>query len=58
MFKSKPSRPTEGNESNIPNVGNKGQASKPKKYRGNKPQNKLSPEPEAESDFQGWCTDL
>ena len=34
------------------------QASKPKKYRGKKPQNKPSPEPETETDFQVRCTDM
>ena len=58
MVESKPSRPLEGNESKISTDGNKGQASKPKKYRGKKPQNKPSPEPEAETDFQVWYTDL
>ena len=58
MFKSKPSRPTEGNESKILNVGNKGQSSKPKKYSGNKPQNKPSPDPKTDTDFQVRCTDL
>ena len=59
MVKSKPSRPPEGNELKIPTDGNKGQVSKPKKYRGKKqPRNKSSLEPETETDFQGWCTDL
>ena len=37
---------------------NKEKASKPKKYRGKKPQNKPIPEPETDTDFQGWCTNL
>ena len=37
---------------------NKGQASKPKKYRGKKPQNKPILEPKTETEFQGRCTDL
>ena len=36
----------------------KGQESKSKKYRGKKPQNKTSPEPEAETDLQGRFADL
>ena len=43
---------------NILNDGNKGQASKPNKYRGKKPQNKPSPKPKTETDFQGRCNDL
>ena len=58
MVKQKLSRPPEGNELNIPTDVNKGQASKPKKYRGNKPQNKPSPDIETETDFQGQCTEL
>ena len=58
MVKSKPSRPPEGNELKIPTDGNKVQASKPKKYRDKNPQNKPIPEPETETDFQGWYTDL
>ena len=58
MVKSKPSHPNEGNELKILNDGNKGQASNHKKYRGNKPKNKPSPEPETKTDSQGWCTDL
>ena len=58
MVESKPSRPPEGNESKIPTDGNKGKASNNKKYRGQKPRNKPSPDPKAETDFQGWCTDL
>ena len=58
MDKLKPSRPLEGDESKIPTDGNRVQASNSKKYRGNKPQNKLIPEPEAETDFQGRCTYL
>ena len=42
----------------IPTGGNKGQSSKPKKYRGKKPQNNPIQEPENETDFQGQCTDL
>ena len=58
-MESKPSRPPEGNELKIPTDGNKGQVSKPKKYRGNKQlRNKSSLEPETNTDFQGWCTDL
>ena len=58
MVKSKLYRPPEGNELKILTDGNKGQASKPKKCRGKKPQNKPSPEPKTETDFQGRCTDL
>ena len=58
MVELKPSHPTEGKESKILTDGNKGQASKPNKYRSNKPQNKPISEPEAETDLQGWCTDL
>ena len=58
MVKSKPSRPPDGNESKILTDSNKGKASKPKKYRGNKPWNKPSPEPEAKTDFQVRCTNL
>ena len=58
MVKSKPSCPPENDELKIPFYGNNGHASKNKKYRGNKPQNKPSPEPETETDFQGRCTDL
>ena len=58
MVESKPSRPPEVNELKIPNNGNQVQASNPKKYRGKKPQNKPSPEPETNTDFQGRCTDL
>ena len=58
MVKSKPSHPPEGNELKIPTDGNKGQTSKPKKYRGKKPRNKPSMEPETEYDFQGRCTEL
>ena len=58
MVESKPSRPPEGDKLKIPTDGEKGQASNPKNYRGNKPLNKLSPELETKTDFQGWCTDL
>ena len=58
MVKSKPSRPLEVNESKLPTDRNKGQASNNKKYRGKKSWNKPSPEPKAETDFQGRCTDL
>ena len=58
MVKSKPSRPPEVNESNIPTDGNKGQTFDPNKYRGKKPQNKPSPELEADTEIQGQCTDL
>ena len=59
MVESKPSGPPEGNELNFLTDGNKGQVSKPKKYIGKKqPWNKSSLEPETETDFQGWCTDL
>ena len=54
----KPSFPPEGNELNIPTDRNKGQASKTKMYRGKKHQNKPSPEPKTNTDFQGRCTDL
>ena len=37
---------------------NKGQDSNPKKYRDNKPQNKIIPEPKTETNFQARCTDL
>ena len=54
-----PSRSTEGNELKISTDGEKGQVSKPKKYRGKKQlRNKSSLEPETNTDFQGWCTDL
>ena len=42
----------------IPTDGNKVQASKPKKYRGKKPLNKPSLEPETNTDFKVSCTDL
>ena len=58
MVKSKPSHPPGENELNIPTDGNKGQASKTKKYICKKPKNKPSPDPKAEIDFQGQCTDL
>ena len=59
MVKSKPSCPPEGNSLKIPTDDNKEEASNPKKYRGKKkPRNKSSLEPETETDFQGWCTDL
>ena len=58
MVELKPSWPTKGNESKIPANGNKVKYSKPKNYRGEKPQNKPSPDPEFETDFQGRCTDL
>ena len=58
MVELKPSRPPEGDESKIPNDGNRGQASKSKKCRGKKPQNKTILEPEAETDFHGRYTDL
>ena len=58
MVKSKPSLPTEVNELNIPTDRNKGQSSKPKKYRGKKPQDKARLDPETETDFQIQCTDL
>ena len=58
MVKLKSSRPPEVNELNIPTDGNKGQASNPKKYRGNKHRNKISPETGSETDFQGQCTDF
>ena len=58
MVEVKPYRPHEGDELKIPPGGNQGQASKTKKYRGKKPQNKPIPDPEGETDFQGQCTDL
>ena len=58
MDKPKPSRLSEGNESNISTDRNKGKSSKPKKYRDNKPQNKPSPEPKTDTEFQGRFTDL
>ena len=42
----------------ILNDVNKGEASKPKKYRVKKHQNKQIQEPEAETDFQSHYTDL
>ena len=43
----------------IPNYRNKVQVYNPKKCRGKKKsRNKSSLEPETETDFQGWCTDL
>ena len=53
MVESKPSHPPEVNELKIPTDRNKWQASKPKKYRVKKPQNKPSPEPKTETNFQG-----
>ena len=58
MVKSKPSRPPEGNEMKILTDRNKGKYSKPKKYRGKKPENKPSPDPKTKTDSQGRCTDL
>ena len=58
MVKLKPSRPPEGNEMEITTEENKVQASNPKKYRGKKPQNKPSPDPKTDTDFQGRFTDL
>ena len=58
MVESKPPRPPEGNELNFPTDRNKVQSSNPKKYRGKKPRNKPSPEPEAKTDFQGRYTEL
>ena len=58
MVKSKPSRPPEGNKLKIPTDGNKGQAFKPKKYRGKKPLNEISLDPETNTGIQGQCTDL
>ena len=59
MVKLKPSRPPEGNELKISTDGNKGQVSKPKKCRvKEKPRNKSLLDREAETDFQGRCTDL
>ena len=51
MVKFIPSCPPEGNDSKIPTDSNKGQESNPKKYRGKKPSNKPSPEPETDTDF-------
>ena len=58
MAKYRPSCPPEGNELKTTIEGNKGQASRPKKYRGKKPQNKPILDPETKTDFQGRCTDL
>ena len=58
MVKSKPSRPPKGNVLKIPSKRKKGQASNPNKYRSKKPQNKPSPYPKADTDFQGHCTGL
>ena len=58
MVKSKPSFPLEDNESKIQTDRNKGRASKPNHYRGKKPQNKLSPYPKSDTNFQGQCTYL
>ena len=58
MVESKLSHPSQDNESKILTDSNKWQASNPKTYRYDKPQNKPSPDPEAETDFQGGCTDL
>ena len=58
IVKSKPSRTPEGNKSKILTDRNKGQDPNPKKYIGKKPRNKTTPEPEAETNFQGWCTNL
>ena len=58
MAESKPSHPPEGNEKKITTDRNKGQASKPNKYRGNKPRNKPRLEPETDTDFQGGYTNL
>ena len=58
MVKSKPSRPYKVNKLNTPTEGNKEQASKPDNYRGKKPRNKPSLEPESKTDFQVRCTDL
>ena len=51
MVESKPPRPPEGNVSKISTDGNKEKASKIKKCRSKKPQNKPSPDPETETDF-------
>ena len=58
MVKSKPSRPPQGNESKIPTDGGKGKSSNTKNYRVKKTWNKPSLDPKANTDFQGWCTDL
>ena len=55
---SKPYLPHKGNEVKIPTDGNKVQVSNTKKYRGKRPQNKPSPDPETETDFHDGCTDL
>ena len=58
MVESKLSRPPEDNKSKIPMDGKNGQASKPKKYRGKKPQNNPSLEPKPKTDLQGRYTNL
>ena len=58
MVELKPSHPPKGNKSKIPTDGNKVQSSQIKKYRGKKPINKPSLEPETKTDFQDRCTDL
>ena len=59
MVKIKPSRPSEGNELKNSTDKNKAQAPKSKKYRGKKTRTKSQgPEPKAETNFKGWCSDL
>ena len=48
----------EGNELKNLTDGNKGKASKPKNYRGKKPQNNPSPDPKSETNFKGRYNDL
>ena len=52
-FNQKQSHPPEGNKLKVLTDGNKGKASKTKNYRGKKPRNKPSPDPEANTNFQG-----
>ena len=58
MVELKPSRTPEGDELKNQTDGNTEQASKTKKYGCKNHQNKPSPEPEAETNFKGRCTDL
>ena len=56
---SKPSRPPKGNESKNSTDKNKGQALKSNNYRGKKTRNiSQGPEPKAETNFKGRCSDL
>ena len=58
MAKSKPPLPPEVNELNILTDRNKGKSPKPKKYRGENPQNNTTPDLKADPNFQGQLTDL